>query len=72
MPQPQPQLAATGRANYDPADVLLRISQEQAERSDAPEGPQSGAQLVGSRHEVIPRTIVQTAVRGKWIREARH
>jgi len=50
MPQPQP--VAGGRANYDPADVLLRVSQEQAERSDAPEDLQSGARLVGSRHEV--------------------
>ncbi len=52
MPQPQPQPMVTGRVNYDPADVLLRVSQEQAERSDAPEDLQSGARLVGSRHEV--------------------
>jgi hypothetical protein len=46
---PQSQPAGPPRTNYDPADVLLRVSQEQALRSDAPEGPP----LVGSR-EVSP------------------
>ena len=46
---PTPQPAAQARTNYDPADVLLRVSQEQAVRSDALEGPP----LVGSR-EVSP------------------
>ena len=62
MPQPQPQPAAAARANYDPSDVLLRVSQEQAERSDAPDvapqsGPQSGPHLVG-RHEVSSTLVM--------------